>query len=45
MADTNAWVAETRYTVHQRPGEDMWHTWLRGLDERPAGHCGPIYMR
>ena len=45
MADTNAWIADTHFTAHRQPGETIFNTWLRGLDDRPHGHCGPIYIQ
>ena len=45
MADTNAWSEIPLYVVHPQPGESMFNTWLRGLDNRPQGHCGPIFIQ
>lgn len=45
MADSNVWNANPNYSVSPAPGETIFNTWLRGLDDRPAGHCGPIYIQ
>ena len=43
MAYINAWVLDSTYAVTPAPEELIFHTWLRGIEDRPAGHCGPIH--
>lgn len=45
MSELNDLGQSTLYFVAQQGGETMFDTWLRALRDRPAGHCGPIYMR